>query len=216
MTDAPVDVDPVALASDVRRALAQALESRGLDAASPEVRAAIVDALTDKPVDRKLSAAEKRTYALELRYAGASYREIARLVGFSGPGAAWKTVMAAIDKLPRESAEVVRQLAVERLEGILAGGLYRKAKAGDVKAIDRVIRVMREQRRYIPGVEVPASAELTGVGGGAIIVELNIPDPVVVRPVPQGELGGLVLDLPSVEVDVGRDASPGPAVEDDE
>lgn len=205
MTDTPpaLDVDVVALAADVRRALGTALAERGLDAASPAVRAAVVAALTDKPTDRRLTAAEKRTQAVALRYAGASYREIAALVGYAGPGAAYKTVMKALEQMPREPAEALRQIAHDRLEGILSGGLYRKAKGGDLKAVDRVLAVMRETRRYVPGLEVPHSAELTGAGGGAIIVELNIPDPVEVRPVPQGELGGLaILDLPSVEVDV--------------
>lgn len=203
MTDIPPpgDIDTVALAADVRRALAQALDARGISSASPEVRRAIIDALTDRPLDRRLTAAQKRTYSLELKIAGATYREIADLVGFAGPGPAHKTVMKALDALPREPAEAVRQVAIERLEGILSGGLYRKAKAGDLKAIDRVIKVMRETRRYIPGVEVPASAELTGVGGGAIIVEINIPDPVEVPAIPQGELGGLaILDLPDSAV----------------
>jgi hypothetical protein len=205
----PGAIDPVALASDVRRALAQALDARGVDAASPEVRRAIVDALTERPLDRKLTAAQKRRYALELRTAGATYREIADLVGFAGPGPAYKSVMRGLEDLTREPAEAVRQIAVERLEGILAGGLYRKAKAGDVQAIDRVLKVMRETRRYIPGVEVPVSAELTGAGGGAIIVELNIPEPTPVTPVPQGELAGLVLDLESEEVEDASDVDEG-------
>lgn len=195
------DVDPVALASDVRRALDAALTERGLDSTNPDVRAAVIAALTERPLDRKLSAAEKRVLALELRYHGASYREIAKSVGFAGPGAAYKTVMRAIDALPREPAEAVRAIAVEQLQAIMAGGLYRKAKAGDLKAIDRVLKVMRETRRYIPGVEVPVSAELTGAGGGAIIVELSIPVPVEVTPVAQGELAGMILDLESVEID---------------
>lgn len=205
MTDVPPppaglgEVDVAALAADVRRALAGALEARGLNSASPEVRQAVVDALVERPLDRRLTAAERTVFALELRYAGGSYREIARLIGYQGPGAAHKAVMRALDKLQREPAEAVRQIAVERLEGILSGGLYRKAKGGDLKAIDRVIKVMRETRRYIPGVEVPVSAELTGAGGGAIIVELNLPEPTPVPPVPQGELAGLVLDLDSEE-----------------
>lgn len=212
MSDTPPpvdDVDTAALAADVRRALNQALADRGLDSASPQVRAAIVDALTDRPTDRKLTATQKRAYALELRFAGANYREIARLVGYAGPGPAYKAVMTALDKVDREPAEAVRQIAVERLEGILAGGLYRKAKAGDLKAIDRVLKVMRETRRYIPGVEVPISAELTGAGGGAIIVELNVPEPVPVAAVPQGELGAMVLDLDdsAVVADVTDDGS---------
>lgn len=205
-TPAPGDVDPVALAADVRRALAVALEARGLSSASPEVRRAVVDALVDTPTDRKLSAAEKRRYSLELRYAGASYREIAQLVGYAGPGSAYKAVMAGLNALTREPAEAVRQIAVERLDAILAGGLYRKAKAGDVRAIDRVLKVMREQRRYIPGVEVPVSAELTGAGGGAIIVELNIPAPEPIAAVPQGELAGLILDVDSEELDPEADS----------
>lgn len=209
MSDTPLAgagaVDAEALAADVRRALDRALAERGLDVATPEVRAAVFEALAARPADRKFTAAQKRVYALELRIAGGTYREIAPLVGYASPGACHKAVMKALEGLEREPAEALRQIAVERLEGILAGKLYREAKKGDLKSIDRVIKVMRETRRYIPGLEVPVNAELTGAGGGAIIVELNLPDAVPVTPVPQGELGGLVLDLPSEEVPVDED-----------
>lgn len=217
MTDLPAplaDVDVVALASDVRRALASALAERGLDAASPQVRTAIVAALIDEPTDRKLSASERRRRAVALRYHGHSYDQIAAELGFANRGSAYRAVMKALSELDREPAEQLRQIAIERLEGVLAGGLYRKAKAGDLKSVDRLLKVMREERRYIPGLEVPVSAELTGAGGGAIVIELSVPEPVPSRPVPQAELGGLVLDVESVEMDVPRDAST--AVDDDE
>lgn len=189
------------LTVDVRRLVDDALVDAGVSSADPEVRRLVIEAITNRPLDRRLSAAEKRHYALELRIAGASYREIARLVGYSGPGPAQKTVMKALEALNREPAEQLRSLAVERLEGLLAGGLYRKAKGGDLAAVDRVITVMRETRRYIPGLEVPANAEVTGAGGGSIIVELSLPDPVPVTPIPEGELAGLpVIDLPASAV----------------
>lgn len=206
MTDvAPTGVDPTMVAAEVRRVL----NAAGLSTADPEVRRAVIDAVSDGPLDKRMVAAEKRKYAVELRLAGASYREIARLVGYANPSSAHRTVMKALKDLPSEPAEQIRQLAVERLEGILSGGLYRLAKTGQVKpggevdrqaqmqAVDRVIAVMREERRYIPGVEVPANMELTGAGGGPLIMEFPVPQPIPVDPIPQGMLSGLgrILDV---------------------
>lgn len=210
------DVDPDALAAEVEARLREALAAAGVDGSSPEVRRAVLAALTDRPLDRRYSAAEKRKMSLELRIAGASYREIAKLVGYAGPGPAQKTVMKALEALPREPAEQVRQLAIERLEGILSGSLYRKARgdrvdgkrpphAEQMAAIDRVVAVMAAERRYIPGVEVPVNAELTGAGGGAIVVELSIPAPVPVEPIPQHALGGIIMDLPAEAITEGTE-----------
>lgn len=202
------DVDPDVLAAEVRRSLGTALAASGLDTADPDVRRAVLAALTDKPLDRKLSARDKRRYACELRRAGGTYREIAPLVGYASPGAAQKAVMAALKEIPRESAEELRQMAVERLDAILAGGLYRKAtgmrsRGGkdpdhkeQMEAIDRVVKVMAEVRRYVPGLEVPVSTEHSGIGGAPITVEFaGIPEPIPVAPVAQSQLGHGIIDV---------------------
>lgn len=178
------EVDPAAVAAEVRRALA----ATNLDLGDPATRNAVITAISKGP-DRRLTAAEKAVYALELRQAGASYREVARLVGWKSPGAAHKAVMKALVELKQEPAEELRTLSLARLDALLAGGLYRKARTGDLAAVDRVLSIMREQRRYVPGLEVPTNAEITGPGGGAIVVELAIPEPEHVRPVPEEELG---------------------------
>lgn len=218
MSDLP-PIDP-ALASNVAAEVLGTLARSGLNPNDPQVRIAILQALESRE-DRKLNAAEKRTAAIELRKAGASYREIARLVGYSGPGAAHKAVAKVFADMPKEGAEELRQLATERLETILAGGLFRKAVGGDLKAIDRVVRVMREQRRYVPGLEVPVNAEITGVGGGSIVVELTIPEPVPEAPVAQADLARLGDAAASGAAFVdsllttGRELDPSPAAGSD-
>lgn len=169
------------------QAVRAALAAAGVDLTNPDDRAAIVAAVAGPAGDRKFTAAEKATYATELRITGLPYRRIAELVGYAGPGPAWKAVDRVLTRLQTDSGERLRTIAVERLEAILGGGLYERARKGDVKSIDRVLKVMREQRRYIPGLEVPAGGEMPG-GGGVLNVHLHLPEPVPITPVPEGEL----------------------------
>jgi SOS-response transcriptional repressor LexA len=166
-------VDPEAIAPDVARALAAA----GIDIRDAEARQAVVRVLTGARADLRLSAAEKARAALELRQAGASYEAIAEMVGWKSKGAAHKAVMKALQETKAEDVAELRALELRRLDSLLEGGLYRRARQGDVGAVDRVLRIMEARRRYVPGLEVPHREEFAGEIRGAIIVELNVPEP---------------------------------------
>lgn len=140
----------------------------------------------------RATAAEKRIQALRLRQAGASYDEIAEVVGWANRSTAWRAVTGALDELEVETADQLRRLVFTRLERILAGGVYADALKGDTKAIAAVLAVLKEQRRYVPGLEVPAARDddaTTQVG--PITVILAMPEPERLPPVPQDELGAI-------------------------
>lgn len=117
---------------------------RGEDAASP----------------RRIEAAEKRARALELRKAGATYDQIARQVGFSERGAAYRAVQTALLEITQEPAQEVRQLELERLDAMLLG-LWPAARKGKEGAVDRVLRIM-ERRAKLLGLDAPVKAEMGG------------------------------------------------------
>lgn len=191
------DVDPVAVAGEVRRALAAA----GVDLSDPVQRSAVLEAVASGLTrDRRLTAAEKAAAGVELRAAGASYDEIAKLVGWASKGAAHKAVMKALRQIPADGVEELRALELRRLDTMLAGGLFNRARRGDVAAIDRVLRIMAERRRYVAGLEVPTTAELTGAGGGPITIEFVVPPYEPPVPVPEDQLADHVIDTTGAEL----------------
>jgi hypothetical protein len=120
---------------------------------------------------------------LKLRKAGATYREIASAAiqkfGHERLPESWdcryahKDVARELEKLRDiigEEAEDVRQMEIERLNDMLRS-LYPKAtrRDADYKAVDRVLRIMK-RRADLMGLDAPDRHEVTGEGGGAIVV----------------------------------------------
>jgi hypothetical protein len=101
---------------------------------------------------RRLSVADKRRKALELRKAGASFDSIAQELGFANKGGAYKAVMAALDSTVREPANEVRKLELERLDRLFLV-VWPRALAGDTKALDRCLQIMR-QRGSLEGLNI--------------------------------------------------------------
>lgn len=139
------------------------------------------------PLDKKLSAAEKRRYALELRIAGADYDQIAKLVGWRSKSSAWEAVDRALRELEKESAEQVRELELARLDKLLARW-WPRALERDKDAVDRVLAIQRQRLRLLPGLEAPSKTEHTGPSGAPLTVEFLVPPSVTVDAVPEDEL----------------------------
>ena len=128
---------------------------------------------------RIIDTAERRSYVLALRKAGATYRQIAEAVirefgeeklpkGFNELYA-YKDVKRELDKLRTQMAEDVgeiRRLEVERLDDLLRG-LWKQARTGNQGAVDRVLRIMK-RRADLLGLDAPSRAEVTGKDGGPI------------------------------------------------
>jgi hypothetical protein len=107
--------------------------------------------------DAKAAAtAVTRRKALEMRLAHASYEQIAAAglgTGFENRSNVRKHVQAAIAAITEEPAEEVRKLEITRLDA-LALGLWKKAKAGDVQAVDRLLRIQERRASYL-GLDAP-------------------------------------------------------------
>ena len=85
---------------------------------------------------------EREEQALQLRIAGLTYKRIGEAMGISESGA-YKAVMRGLHRLNEhvaENAEELRRLETERLNALLLA-FWPRARRGDEKAADRVIRI---------------------------------------------------------------------------
>ena len=110
--------------------------------------------------ERKLQALDKQRQALELRSAGYSYETIAAQLHYADRGGAHKAVVAGLKASLREPSERLRALEEERLDKLLAA-IWAKALAGDLKAVDRCLRIL-ERRARLLGLDSPAKLEESG------------------------------------------------------
>lgn len=122
----------------------------------------------NKTAPAKLRGMALEQEVLKLRLAGASFRAIARNLECS-VGAAYKACMRAIERQMKEigeDADTVLHLELQRLDSMLLGA-WPKAVAGDLSAVDRVLRIMERRARYL-GLDAPVRRELSGPEGGPI------------------------------------------------
>jgi hypothetical protein len=117
----------------------------------------------NKTNGKAITAAERQAKALEMRKGGATFAVIAARLGFKGPQGAHETVSKAIALIPREAADELRAMEVERLDAMLAG-LYARACKGDEAAIDRVLRIMERRARFL-GLDLPPAEPTKPVNG---------------------------------------------------
>lgn len=117
---------------------------------------------------RNADRAELATKALALRRAGATYEQVARELGLANRSVAFKLVQGAIADIPREEAQECLSLELDRLDTLLRGGLFEKARRGDVQCIDRVLRIMDRRARYL-GLDSPEKREHSG----AVSIDLS-------------------------------------------
>lgn len=94
-------------------------------------------------------ARPKWWYAQQLRLAGASWDEVAEALGYVSGSTANASVKKGMDR------EVVRQTAMELIElelqrlDMLQLVVWRRARQGDLKAIDSVLRIMAQRAKYM-------------------------------------------------------------------
>jgi len=102
-------------------------------------------------VDARLTAAQRADEALRLRLNRVPYRDIARRVGYSNPGSAYRAVERALKNLPRENALALRTQELETLDAVQSKimGRILDAKSPDLWAIDRVLAIMDRRARLM-------------------------------------------------------------------
>jgi hypothetical protein len=94
----------------------------------------------------RIRARERAAEAVVLRKAGCSFDEIARRLGFSQKGSAYRAVIGYIQALAREDAEALRELELQRLDALLKA-IWPRALEGELAAIDRALRISERRAR---------------------------------------------------------------------
>ena len=115
---------------------------------------------------RKVKSHQQMIKALELRSAGASFRQIGEALSVSKPRA-FRIVRKALDELVQhcqDTAERVRQLELHRLDRIR---LALDAKKGDPRTAEVLIRIS-ERVAKLHGLDAPQRIEASGPDGGPI------------------------------------------------
>jgi hypothetical protein len=108
--------------------------------------------------ERRLQVLAKQRQALELRQAGYPYDTIAEMLHYADRGGAHKAVVAGLKAALREPATDLRKLEETRLDK-LQTSVWAKALAGDMKAIDRCLRIL-ERRAKLLGLDAPQRAKM--------------------------------------------------------
>jgi predicted transcriptional regulator len=130
-------------------------------------------AYRNKTSETLVKASERASQALELRKAGATYRQIGEAMGFTEQRAHQIVTheLVRLNKDRAESAEGVRTLELDRLDAIFMGQ-YKQAKAGHQGAVNACLSIMA-RRAKILGLDAPmkmAQTDPTGTQPSEIIV----------------------------------------------
>lgn len=113
----------------------------------------------------RFAAKERRAMIFELRRAGAGYKEIADKLGI-GLATVHRHIHAGLAEWRMHSeqdAEAIIVLEESRLDRLLRA-LWPAASKGDLRAIDRAIRIM-ERRAAYRGLDAPKKVAPTDPGG---------------------------------------------------
>jgi hypothetical protein len=116
--------------------------------------------MTGKVVDldaERIAQAEKEARIIELRRTGATWELIAKLTGYANPSGAYKAYQRALGKIVQPKIDELRAVEVDRLDR-LQFAIWERAKDGDIKAIDAVLRIL-DRRTRILGLDAPTKIQ---------------------------------------------------------
>ena len=122
-----------------------------------------------KAEERREGTQESRRRALELRKAGHTYESIARVLGYSGEGAAYRLVAAALAGITKEPAAEVLAIETERLNR-MHQRLEKPARTGCPKAITTQVRVA-ERRARLLGLDAAPPVDLRTLLAGMSLAD---------------------------------------------
>lgn len=96
-----------------------------------------------------MTPAEKRDKVRELRLAGATYTDIARVVGYRDASGARQAFQQSMTENPPDRDQVsALDSELARLDAMLTG-LWAKARRGDYSAVDRVMAIDRRRAELL-------------------------------------------------------------------
>lgn len=97
-------------------------------------------------VDELAATREKERQAVELALAGANLEQIAQAVGYADKSGASRAIHRSLDRHEAPAVQEMRALENARLDR-LQTVLWPTAMAGDLKAIDRLLRLFERRAR---------------------------------------------------------------------
>jgi len=121
---------------------------------------------------KKLEIEERRAIVAANILAGASYRHIAKTLGVS-PATIAKDFKAIIKGWQEESRDIIGDwvpVEVHRLD-VMVNAIWDDVRGGDLKAMDRMLRVM-ERRARLLGLDAPTPIALQNPDGSALIINI--------------------------------------------
>ena len=114
--------------------------------------------MSRKQTQREYDRAERKRNALELRLAGASYRDIAQALEVS-PATALQDCKEALADIPAQQADEMRTVELSRLDR-LQRAVWPRAVKGDLQAVDRAIKII-DRRAKVFGLDAPQQVQIT-------------------------------------------------------
>ena len=114
--------------------------------------------MSRKQTQREHDRAERKKNALELRLAGASYRDIAQALEVS-PATALQDCKEALADIPAQQADEMRTVELSRLDR-LQRAVWPRAIKGDLQAVDRAIKII-DRRAKLFGLDAPQQVQIT-------------------------------------------------------
>jgi len=118
-----------------------------------------------QPVDRRMAAKLRAARAVQLRITGASYRSIARELGYSGPGACFNAVQRELRAYRQEPADELRTLELARLDEALKA-IWPRVVRGQTRAVDSFIKLSK-RRADLLGLDAPTRITIHDVHADA-------------------------------------------------
>jgi len=117
------------------------------------------------------ATAAKYRQVVEYRTAGLSFDEIAERCGYASRSGAKNAYDRALARWTTEDVQGMRIVQAERLDRLFTQA-YVQARQGDLKAIDRCIRI-EERRARLWGLDMPKQLEVTGADGAPLQTDVG-------------------------------------------
>ena len=123
---------------------------------------------TAKRTKIKPEIIQKERDCLLMRQQGFTFEEIAHKLAYKGESGAREAFRRALVRTLQEPASEVRELELSRLDALMTVA-WDKAMSGDLKAIDRVLKIQDRRARYL-GIDAPQQTqiEVTSYDGNII------------------------------------------------
>lgn len=115
----------------------------------------------EAPSPQRISATQRRAYAIEMRRGGATPEQIAERLGYATPAMAARDVTRALTMLIKTPTEEVRAVEIARLDGLMIA-LWPAARRGDLAAVDRVLKIMDRRAKFL-GLDAPTRHEIVTI-----------------------------------------------------